>query len=50
MGYMNNGEFYDMRKGYYCTICSFETDNFWRAVAHDIKHFLCMRKRKMTVL
>lgn len=49
MGYMNNGEFYDMRECYYCAVCCFETDNFWRAVVHGIKHFLSIRKRKMTI-
>jgi len=46
MGYMDNGLFYDMRKDWYCVICDYETDSFWMAVFHDIKHFLCMRKRK----
>ena len=46
MGYMDNEIFYDMRKDWYCAICNFETDSFWMAVLHDIKHFLCMRKIK----
>ena len=45
MGYMDNGLFYDMRKNWYCAVCNYETDSFWMAVLHDIKHFLCMRKR-----
>jgi len=44
MGYMENG-FHDMRKNWYCAVCNYETDSFWMAVLHDIKHFLCMRKR-----
>lgn len=45
MGYMDNGLFSDMRKEWYCVVCGFETDSFWMAVFHDIKHLLCMRKR-----
>jgi len=46
MGYMDEGLFHDMRKEWYCAVCDFETDSFWMAVLHDIKHFLCMRARK----
>jgi len=46
MGYREDGLFHDMRTGWYCAVCIFETDSFWMAVLHDIKHFLCMRKRK----
>lgn len=45
MGYMDNGIFYDMREGWYCTACGYETLSFWRALYHDIKHFLHMKKR-----
>lgn len=45
MGYMDYGLFSDMRTGWYCVVCDFETDSFWMAVVHDIKHLLCMRKR-----
>lgn len=49
MGYMDHGIFHDMRTGWYCAVCEFETDSFWMAVLHDIKHLLCMRKRKTVI-
>lgn len=46
MGYMDHGIFHNMREGWYCVFCSFETGSFWRAVLHDIKHLFCVRKRR----
>lgn len=49
MGYIDNGIFYDMREGWYCVRCDYETDSFWNALSHNIKHFLSTRKRKMVI-
>ena len=46
MGYIDSGRFHDMREGWYCISCSYETESFWKALYHDIKHFLDVRKRK----
>lgn len=46
MGYMDNGKFHDMREGWYCTICNFDTMFLLDAVIHDIRHLPCIRKRK----
>lgn len=46
MGYMDNGTFHDMREGWYCIMCDFETKSFWKVIIHDIRHLFYMRKRK----
>lgn len=46
MGYMDNGTFCDMREGYYCSVCRYETLSFWKALYHHIKHLGHIRNRK----
>ncbi len=46
MGYFDKEKVYDMRIGWYCLICEYKTKKFWRALFHNIVHFLCVRKRK----
>lgn len=46
MGVMQDGLFFDMRKGWYCTFCDYGTQSFWHALIHNIKHLFLMKKRK----
>jgi hypothetical protein len=46
MGYMDNGIFYDMREGWYCTKCNYETTSFLHIIVHNTEHFLCVKQRQ----